>query len=66
MKNRLKIIRAELNWTQQKLADESGLSRATINGIETGEIVPNGDTIVKLVKAVKQPANHIFFDLDVV
>lgn len=66
MENRLKIIRTELKITQKKLAEISGLSRYTINQIENNQIVPNGETIAKLVKATKIPANQIFFDLDVV
>lgn len=66
MQNRLKIIRAELNITQKELADLSGLSRFTINQIENNQIVPNGDTIAKIVKATQVPANRIFFDFDVV
>ena len=34
MKNRLKVLRAERDWTQANLADELGVSRQTINAIE--------------------------------
>ena len=34
MKNRLKVIRAERNMTQEELAEKCGVSRATINSIE--------------------------------
>jgi putative transcriptional regulator len=37
MKNRLKVLRAERDWTQAKLAEELDVSRQTINAIETGK-----------------------------
>ena len=33
MKNRLKVLRAERDWTQANLADELGVSRQTINAV---------------------------------
>ncbi len=66
MKNRIKIIRAEQNLTQQALADMMGISRVTLSMIETERSVPDGNTIALLVKALGVPANHIFFGLDVV
>ena len=40
MKNRLRVLRAERNWTQAKLADELEVSRQTVNAIETGKYDP--------------------------
>ena len=37
MKNRLKVLRAERNWTQNDLAKALEVSRQTINAIETGK-----------------------------
>ena len=37
MKNRLKVLRAERNWTQNDLAQALSVSRQTINAIETGK-----------------------------
>jgi putative transcriptional regulator len=37
MKNRLKVIRAERNWSQAELAEKLGVSRQTINAIEKTE-----------------------------
>ena len=62
MNNRLKILRAEKNMTQDKLAKLSGLSRGTINSIEKGRVVPNGDTMLKLSKALDVPVGQIFLD----
>ena len=41
MKNRLKVLRAERNWSQQALAEELGVSRQRVNAIETGRYDPS-------------------------
>ena len=41
MKNRLKIARAELDITQEELAKRIGVSRQTINAVESGKYVPS-------------------------
>ena len=41
MKNRLKVLRAERSWSQQALADELGVSRQSVNAIETGRYDPS-------------------------
>ncbi|GGD61395.1 helix-turn-helix transcriptional regulator [Croceicoccus mobilis] len=41
MKNRLKVLRAERDWSQQHLADELGVSRQSVNAIETGKYDPS-------------------------
>ena len=40
MKNRLKVLRAERNWTQGELAERAGVSRQTINAVETEKYEP--------------------------
>ncbi|MEN3972410.1 helix-turn-helix transcriptional regulator [Sphingomicrobium sp. XHP0235] len=41
MKNRLKVLRAERDWSQQTLADKLGVSRQSVNAIETGKYDPS-------------------------
>ena len=41
MKNRLKVLRAERNWTQAQLAAELDVSRQTVNAIEKGKFDPS-------------------------
>lgn len=41
MKNRLKILRAERDWSQADLAERLGISRQSVNAIETGKYDPS-------------------------
>lgn len=41
MKNRLKLLRAERDWSQQNLADRLEVSRQSVNAIETGKYDPS-------------------------
>lgn len=63
MKNRLKIERAILNLTQEELAEKIGVSRQTINSIETNRFVPSTVLALKLSRLFGKSVND-FFELD--
>lgn len=60
MKNRLKVLRAENNWTQEELAQRVGVSRQAINAIETGKYDPSLPLAIKLSKLFGQPVEEMF------
>jgi putative transcriptional regulator len=41
VKNRLKVLRAERDWSQAELADQLSVSRQTVNALETGKYDPS-------------------------
>jgi putative transcriptional regulator len=63
MKNRLKVERAILNLTQEELAEKIGVSRQTINSIETNRFVPSTVLSLKLSRLFGKSVND-FFELD--
>ena len=60
MKNRLKVLRAENNYTQEDLAEYIGVSRQTINAIEKGKFDPSLPTAFRISKLFKLPIEDIF------
>ena len=60
MKNRLKVLRAERDWTQARLALELEVSRQTINAIETGKYDPGLPLAFKIAHLFEQPIEEIF------
>jgi putative transcriptional regulator len=60
MKNTLKVERAKLNMTQQDLADKVGVSRQTINSIESEKYVPSTLLAIKISEIFKTTVNAIF------
>lgn len=60
MKNRLKVLRAERDWSQQDLATHLGVSRQTINAIETGKYDPSLPLALKMGKLFGQCVEKIF------
>ena len=61
MKNRLKVLRAEHDWSQADLAQHLGVSRQTINAIETEKYDPSLPLALKVARLFKQPVEQIFF-----
>ena len=62
MKNRLKVLRAERSITQAQLADETGVSRQTINAIEKGKFDPSLPLAFRFAKLFNLPIEEIFED----
>jgi len=60
VKNRLKVLRAERDWTQAKLAEALDVTRQTINAIETGKFDPSLPLAFKAAKLFKMPIEEIF------
>ena len=60
MKNRLKVLRAERDWTQEDLAGRLGVSRQTINSIETEKYDPSLPLAFKIARLVGRPMEEIF------
>ena len=60
MKNRLKDLRSENNWTQAQLAKETGVSRQTINAIEKGKFDPSLPLAFKFSKLFNLKIEDIF------
>lgn len=62
MKNHLRELRAEKGWSQGDLAEILGVSRQTINAIETEKYDPSLPLAFKIARLFKQPIETIFHD----
>src|SRR5438552_11461303 len=62
MKNRLRILRAERNWSQADLAERLEVSRQSVNAIETGKFDPSLPLAFKLARLFNSPIETIFTD----
>ena len=60
MKNRIRVARAEVRITQQQLAEAIGVSRQTINAIESGKFVPSTVLALKMAQIFEKPVEEIF------
>ena len=60
MKNRLKVLRAERDWTQSDLANELGVSRQTVNAIEKGKFDPSLPLAFKIGRLFQLPIEQVF------
>ena len=62
MKNRLKVLRAERNWSQADLADRLEVSRQSVNAIETGKYDPSLPLAFKIARVFAMQIEQIFSD----
>lgn len=60
VKNRLRVLRAELAWSQAQLAERLGVSRQTVNAIETGKYDPSLPLAFSLARTFKRQIEEIF------
>ncbi|PXA83842.1 transcriptional regulator [Nostoc sp. 3335mG] len=60
MNNRLKVLRAERNWSQADLAERLEVSRQSINAIETGKYDPSLPLAFRIARLFDLPIEAIF------
>jgi putative transcriptional regulator len=60
MRNRLKVLRAERNWSQADLADKLDVSRQSVNAIETGKYDPSLPLAFKIAEVFGLAIEQIF------
>lgn len=61
MKNRLKVLRAERDWSQARLAEELQVSRQTVNAVETGKTDPALSLAFAIARIFEKRIDEIFF-----
>ncbi|MCV0384651.1 MAG: helix-turn-helix transcriptional regulator [Erythrobacter sp.] len=62
MNNRLRVLRAERNWSQAELATELEVSRQAVNAIETGKHDPSLGLAFRISRLFDMPIEQIFDD----
>jgi putative transcriptional regulator len=62
MKNRLRVLRAERNWSQADLAERLEVSRQSVNAIETGKFDPSLPLAFRLARLFEMTIEQIFTD----
>jgi len=60
MKNRLRVLRAEREWSQAEVAKRLKVSRQTVNAIETGKYDPSLPLAFRIAKLFDKPIEAIF------
>ena len=60
MKNRLRVLRAEREWSQADLAERLGVSRQTVNAIETGRYDPSLPLAFEIARTFEMRIEEIF------
>jgi len=62
--NRLKVLRAERNWSQADLAARLDVSRQAVNAIETGKHDPSLSLAFRIARLFEMPVEEIFLFAD--
>ena len=62
MENRVKVFREERSWSQGELGRRLGVSRQTINAVETDKYDPSLPLALRMAKLFAVPVDQIFFD----
>ncbi len=62
MKNRLRVLRAERQWSQGDLAERLGVSRQTVNALETGKYDPSLPLAFKIARLFGRAIEEVFDD----
>jgi putative transcriptional regulator len=65
VKNKLRVLRAERNWSQARLGELLGVSRQTINAIENGKYDPSLPLAFKIAQQFEASIEEIFFPSEV-
>ena len=60
MNNRLKVLRAERDWSQSDLAERLAVSRQSVNAIETGKYDPSLPLAFRIAELIERPIEEIF------
>lgn len=62
MKNRLRVLRAELGWSQADLGERLGVSRQAVNAIETGKHDPSLPLAFRIARLFNAGIEEIFIE----
>lgn len=60
MKNQLRVLRAEREWSQGDLAEKLGVSRQTVNALETGKYDPSLPLAFKIARLFRRTIEEVF------
>ncbi|HEX6643585.1 MAG TPA: helix-turn-helix transcriptional regulator [Gemmatimonadales bacterium] len=60
MKNRLRVMRAEREWSQAELAERLAVSRQTINAVETGRYEPSLGLALRMARLFGMSVEELF------
>jgi len=64
MKNSIRVLRAELRWTQADLAEKLGVSRNSVNAIENGKYDPSLPLAFRIARLFEKTIEEVFEEED--